>query len=81
MKQKMRQKFPPGWNQKKVLAVIEHFDRQTEEEAAAEIDLAPEATEETLMSVPTDLVESVRRLIRDHAKNGSAPRPRNHKKR
>jgi hypothetical protein len=43
MKQAPRQKFPPGWNEKKALAVIAHYDRQTEEEGAAEIATAPEA--------------------------------------
>ena len=35
-----RQEFPPGWNKKKVLAVIAHYDQQPEDEAAAEIELA-----------------------------------------
>ena len=79
MKQATRQEFPPGWNEKKVLAVIAHYDQQTEDEAATEIESAPEATGETLMSVPTELVGAVARLIEDHAKNGSAARPRNPK--
>jgi hypothetical protein len=76
MKQATRQKFPPGWNEKKVLAVIAHYDQQTEEEGAAEIEAAPESTGETWMSVPAELVGAVTRLIEDHAKNG----PRAHKK-
>jgi hypothetical protein len=80
MKKATRQELPPGWNEKKVLAVIAHYDQQTEDEAAAEIDTAPEATGETWMSVPTELVGAVARLIEDHAKNGSRVRPRNHKR-
>ena len=38
MKRATRQDFPSGWNKKKVLAAIAHYDRQTEEEAAAEIE-------------------------------------------
>ena len=79
MKQAARQEFPPGWNEKKVRAVIAHYDQQTEDEAAAEIETAPDASE-TWMSVPTELVEAVARLIEDHAKNGTAARPRDHKK-
>ena len=74
MKQATRQKFPPGWNEKKVLAVIAHYDKQTEDEAAAEIDLAPEAPGETWMSVPTELVGAVTRLIRDHSRKPSTAR-------
>ena len=80
MKQATRQEFPPGWNEKKVRAVIAHYDQQTEDEAAAEIESAPEATGETLMSVPTELVGAVTRLIKNRAKNGAPARPRNHKK-
>jgi len=76
----MKQEFPPGWNEKKILAVIAHYDRQTEDEAAAEIETAPDASGETWMSVPVELVGAVTRLIDDHAKQDSAARPRNHKK-
>lgn len=80
MKHATRQEFPPGWNEKKVHAVIAHYDQQTEDEAAAEIERAPEVTGETWMSVPTELIGAVARLIENHAKNGSRARPRNHKK-
>jgi len=80
MKQTTRQKYPPGWNEKKVLAVIAHYDQQTEDEAAAEIAMAPEASGETWMSVPIELVGAVTRLIEERSKNGS-PAPRsNYKK-
>jgi len=38
------------------LAVIAHYDQQTEDEAAAEIEKRAEATGETGMSVPAELV-------------------------
>jgi hypothetical protein len=41
MKKATRQEFPPGWNEKKVLAMIEHYDQQAEDEAAVEIETAP----------------------------------------
>ena len=80
MRQAARQKFPPGWNEKKVLAVIAHYDQQTEDEGAAEVETAPEATGETWISVPTELVGAVTRLIEKHVKQDSTARPRNHKK-
>jgi len=76
----MKQEFPPGWNEKKVLAVIAHYDQQTEEEGATEIETAPDASGETWMSVPVELVGTVTRLIEDHVKHDSATRPGNHKK-
>jgi hypothetical protein len=81
MKKAIRQEYPRGWNEKKVLAVIAHYDEQTDEEAAAEIESAPEAPGETWMSVPTELVGAVTRLIEDHGKTSSPARSRNHKQR
>jgi len=79
MKKTRSKDYPPAWNEKKVLAVIAHFDRQTEDEAAAEIESAPEAPGETWMSVPTELVGAVTRLIKDHSKVTSPARSRNRK--
>jgi len=60
--------------------VIAHYDQQTEEEAAAAIETAPEAASETWMSVPAELVGAVTRLIEDHAKNVTPATSGNHKK-
>lgn len=80
MKQAIKQEYPRGWNEKKVLAVIAHYDRQTDEEGAAEIEAAPEAPGETWMSVPTELVGAVTRLIDEHTKQAVPAVARNHKK-
>jgi hypothetical protein len=71
MKQTMKQEFPPGWNEKKVRAVIEYYDRQTEDEGAAEIDSAEEAPGETWISVPTKLIGAITRLIESHQRKTS----------
>jgi len=60
--------------------VIAHYDCQTEEEGAAEIETAPETPGETWMSVPTELVGAINRLIKDHADKASPMRSRNHPK-
>jgi hypothetical protein len=64
-----KQKFPPGWSDRKVRAVIKHYERLSDEELAREIESAPEVTEETLISVPTELVPAVRELIAQHQKS------------
>jgi hypothetical protein len=71
MKRATTQRFPAGWNEKKVRAVIAHYDQQTDEEGAAEIEAASEAPGETWMSVPTELVGAVTRLIKDHDLKGA----------
>ena len=56
-------KFPPGWDEKRVQRVLEHYDSQTDEQAVAEDEAAFESTDHTAMEVPVDLVPAVRELI------------------
>lgn len=65
-REKTAQRFPPGWNERKVRAVIEHYDHLTDAEWAHEIETAQEVTDETLISVPTALLPEVRKLIGRH---------------
>jgi hypothetical protein len=63
----MRQnRFPPGWDEKRVRRVIEHYDEQTEEEAVAEDEAAFEDSRLTVMEVPRKLVPIIRELIAKH---------------
>jgi hypothetical protein len=57
--------FPDGWDENRVRKVLEHYENQTPEEAAAEDD-AGVAPCETVMSIPHDLVSQVRELIAKH---------------
>lgn len=56
-------KFPPGWDEDRVRRVLEHYEKQSDEEAVAEDEAAYESTTDTTMAVPIDLVPTVRRLI------------------
>ncbi len=56
-------KFPPGWDEKRVKKVLEHYESQTEDEAVAEDEAAYEMAGQTIMEVPTELVPIVRELI------------------
>jgi hypothetical protein len=60
---KKKQKFPPGWNEKRVKELIAHYENQTEDEEAAEIEAALKAENVTLMDIPTELVPKVRALL------------------
>ena len=57
------QQYPKGWDEAKVRAVIDHYDNQTEDEEAEEIEAALDDEQHTLMSVPLELVDEVRALI------------------
>ena len=59
-KQRVNQKFPPGWNESRVRRVLEHYESQTDAEAATEIQ---SALDNTTMEVPRALVPAVRELI------------------
>ncbi len=59
-------KFPPGWDEKKVQGVLKHYEQQTEEEAVAEDEAAYEDSTQAIMEVPRELVPSIRELIAKH---------------
>lgn len=52
------EKYPRGWNEARVRRVLEYYESQSDEEAAAEIEGAFEST--TIMEVPVALVPAVR---------------------
>jgi hypothetical protein len=60
----MRQsKYPAGWDEERVRRVLEHYEGQADDEAVAEDEAAYEATTQTSMTVPVELVPVVRELI------------------
>ncbi|MBI4863619.1 MAG: hypothetical protein HY815_25675 [Candidatus Riflebacteria bacterium] len=59
-------KLPRGWDEAKIRRVLDYYDGQTDEDAAAEYERAYEDTTETVMHVPVDLVPEVRQLLAKH---------------
>lgn len=55
--------YPPGWDEARVREVIDYYDHQSDEEAAAEHEAALSRPGQTLMTVPTGIVPAVRDLI------------------
>ena len=60
---KKRNRFPKGWNEARVRQVLEHYDKQTEEEAVAEDEAAFRRRDQTVMVVPKRLVPTITKLI------------------
>jgi len=56
-------RFPPGWDEARVQKVLEHYERQTEDEAVAEDEAACEDPKQTLMAIRNELVPAVRELL------------------
>jgi hypothetical protein len=55
--------FPEGWDAERVRRVLEHYERQSDEEAVAEDEAPYESTTHTAMEIPVDLVPEVRELL------------------
>jgi hypothetical protein len=55
--------LPKGWTRQKILALAEHYENQTEDEAAAEDEAARHDPKVTMMAIPVELVPKVQKLI------------------
>ena len=60
---KRKQKYPAGWDEKRVRKLAEHYDNQTEDDQAAEHEAAFRTNNQTVMVVPTDLVPKIIKFI------------------
>ena len=60
---KRKQKYPAGWDEKRIRKLAEHYDTQTEDEQLAEHEAAFRAKGQTVMVVPNELVPEVVKLI------------------
>ena len=56
-------KFPLGWDEKRVRQMIEHYDRQSEDEAVAEDEAAFENQDQVFVQIPLELLPLVRELM------------------
>jgi len=65
---KSTDEFPLGWDEKRVREILDFYESQTDEEAAAEHEAALSGPDHTVMEVPIDLVPVFRQLIAEHEK-------------
>ena len=69
-------KYPVGWDERKVRRVLGHYESQTEDEAAGEDEAAFELKDQTVMVVPKKLVPEITRLIeKRRPRPGRASKP------
>jgi hypothetical protein len=61
--------YPRGWNDPRVRRVLDYYESQSDEEAAAEIEAGLQST---TMQVPVGLVPAVRRLIAERKASRAA---------
>jgi hypothetical protein len=58
--------FPAGMDEQSIRDLVDYYDSQTDEDAAAEHETALAHPTRTLMDVPTELVPVFRELIARH---------------
>jgi hypothetical protein len=58
--------FPAGWDEQQIRELIDRYESQTDEDAAAEHEASLSSPRETLMDVPAELVPIFRELIARH---------------
>ena len=58
-----KNRFPAGWDEPRVRAVLEHYEEQTDDEAVSEDEAAFRARGQTVMVVPQRLVPAITKLI------------------
>lgn len=60
-------RYPQGWDRKKVEAVMHHYETQSDDDAIVEAEAAYRAIRTTMMPVPVELVPRVQKLIAKRA--------------
>lgn len=63
-----KQRFPEGWDEQRVKALIAELDARTDEEwiAADEAAADAERGDQAVITVPTELLPEIRRLLAAH---------------
>lgn len=65
-----RTEYPRGWDEARVQQVLDHYETQTEAEAAAEDESAWRDPGHTTLQLPRELLQHVRELIAKHSGRG-----------
>lgn len=63
MKKKDPNRYPKGWNRKKVRQVAAYYDHQSDEQAIAEAEAAYRKRKSALIEVPLKLLPRLRRML------------------
>lgn len=70
----VKQKLPPGWTEESIRRLAAFHDNQTEDEQLAEYEAACARADQTVMSIPNELVPAVQRLLARHEQGSPKPR-------
>jgi hypothetical protein len=68
-----KNKFPPGWDERRVQRLLAHYEQQTEDEAVAEDEAVFTDQTQAVMEIPLELVPAVRDLLAKHYGDNRIP--------
>jgi hypothetical protein len=68
----INERFPPGWDEERVLRVLSHYEKQSDEEAAAEDAAAFKGKRRTVIEVPVELVPVIREILAQYTATANA---------
>jgi hypothetical protein len=58
-----KQRFPPGWHEKRIRQVLAHYENQREEQAVNKDKGSLKGNRRTLVEVPSELMPLIRRIV------------------
>jgi hypothetical protein len=64
--------FPAGWDEERIRRVLTHYEKQTDEEAAAEDEAAFKGKKRTVIEVPVELLPVIREIIAQYKATAQA---------
>lgn len=62
----MDQHLPTGWDNERIQQLIKSYESSTEEELLLEDEMTADSQENTTVTVPTELLPEIRRLLAIH---------------
>ena len=65
-------RFPTGWDEERVRRVLSHYERQSDEQAAAEDEAAFKGKRQTVVEVPVELMPVIREMIAQYQATAKA---------
>ena len=62
----MKERLPRGWNEKSIREIIDHYEKQTENEAVAEDEAAFSQEGYAIVPIPHEILPEVMLLLQDY---------------
>ena len=61
-----KNRFPKGWDERRIRRVLSHYETQSDEEQMAEDEKAFKDRDRTVVEIPVELMPLIREIIAQH---------------